>query len=1245
MKKFLAAVLFFFVVSGAFPSYARDISTQQKIAGLYVAFFNRAPDLSGLTYWTNKADTAQTNGQDVNAVFKALSAGFATHPVFTSTYGSKGNEAFARAIYINVLGQAGDEEGIAYWTQALNNNLSRSDMVASFVGSALTVDLTPAAFPTLSENELDAAKLRQDLITYKTQVAIAFVDQLKEKTNVTSAGDPENDPAYQASIKILAGINQDPSTLAAATGYLGAIAGDTAAMEKILSDWNPAVSSSVQSCIINTRYKDNSPSDGICIENLPEDQCEYFTYSADTYDNTSFMEDGTCVSLGFPAESKFESADLTDTLRDWYFKDGLYTSDTSSEPVYIDWELDASAVSAQVQLPENSPLAMADAAVEVILNDYVPDAGGQVSIKTPQGQITDAYVMLQDPSSGESVTYLMSTVLPEETDVTFSAGETAVSLVLNGISHTLLTDSGTPQAVKAAIRQNSASFIQSFTASLTNDPYWLRTENLTTIYADPVFVQAVSDSKNALETMMADTQRVLYAQDLLTSPGLTVLPAAELNDFAILPRRTDTYVFKGDMTGDLVIENDTMLPARYKATNLFTKMPIHTPNFGVFGDLISPQSSLLYGFYASNTSVNGVDFQPSKITIYTPGWGYLPHDTPEYNYIKSMNRALNERVLLDNIVAVVGSLIPVVDKHVYLKMLQWLSKQSFFRTAMDEYYGNNGQGDLKSAIKKILTGLQNWENLEDLMKIPADYYSKESLKWLAQKAKWIGKITSAQAGIWIYAADLASTEADLMITPPYINFTQVSFPVFLKTYDPDSIDKVATTDESRRVTLTGEGLWPPDSDPSIKLEARNTEGEYDIFTITKDKIHEDTDGIWFDLPFSWLNTGSDIVGPIYFRLTSSFTDNETFNLITNVNVPPVLRDDYYKININSLLSITSLSTARVTRKDALTLFGKGFSQTISDNHVWFTDNTDKTVEAVVTYSTGDYIETIVPEGLAIGPLWVEVTLKDGNKSNEKTLSLIPKMVTASPTNATDDINFKDPIQVSLSQPEGLPVSYCLDNFDKDHALSYAGPLTMNKTTTVFAFSRVVVEGINYDSDIAGGGYLYYMCAQNEDFVDGQCVSQEVDRTVKILGVTLQHGWYDTSPYIFGRMFDLPLNISKSGDIIFDHVVNSSTQLEERKWHLWGTGTWNGTRLTLNGTWTMEATGHELAGYSPGYLSHSDLGTFIVDTSGFWDEPLAVTQVTTRHVVAGYEDDDPPYVYENNTNKPEFSVDDLTQLKD
>ena len=204
---------------------------------------------------------------------------------------------------------------------------------------------------------------------------------------------------------------------------------------------------------------------------------------------------------------------------------------------------------------------------------------------------------------------------------------------------------------------------------------------------------------------------------------------------------------------------------------------------------------------------------------------------------------------------------------------------------------------------------------------------------------------------------------------------------------------------------------------------------------------------------------------------------------------------------------------------------------------------------------------------------------------------------------------------------------------------------MNKTTTVFAFSRVVVEGINYDSDIAGGGYLYYMCAQNEDFVDGQCVSQEVDRTVKILGVTLQHGWYDTSPYIFGRMFDLPLNISKSGDIIFDHVVNSSTQLEERKWHLWGTGTWNGTRLTLNGTWTMEATGHELAGYSPGYLSHSDLGTFIVDTSGFWDEPLAVTQVTTRHVVAGYEDDDPPYVYENNTNKPEFSVDDLTQLKD
>ncbi|WP_434580946.1 DUF4214 domain-containing protein [Sulfurimonas sp. NW15] len=217
--------------------YAKTVSTEQKIAGLYVAFFNRAPDMSGLSYWTKRANAVQANGQSALVVLKELSAGFATHPVFTSTYSSLDNESFVKAIYINSLGREGDAEGIAYWTNLLNNGLSRSDMVATFIEMSLTLDLTPQNFPNLSQSELDAAILRQNLITNKTVVAIDFVSKLGERTDVADPQDPEDDPAYKASIKILSTVNEDPATVSAAVSYLNTVAQSADPIQKILDEW------------------------------------------------------------------------------------------------------------------------------------------------------------------------------------------------------------------------------------------------------------------------------------------------------------------------------------------------------------------------------------------------------------------------------------------------------------------------------------------------------------------------------------------------------------------------------------------------------------------------------------------------------------------------------------------------------------------------------------------------------------------------------------------------------------------------------------------------------------------------------------------------------------------------------------------------------------------------------------------------------------------------------------------------
>jgi len=232
-------MLFFSSISTSL--YATAVPLETKITGLYVAFFNRAGDLGGLDWWKAKGEEAQSNGEDVSAVLKQLSAGFSLHPTFISTYGNLYNRPFVEAIYRNALGRDGDEEGIAYWTGRLNlpesdnNYLNRSDMVSIFVETSLTSDLTPENFPTLTAEELAAAQLRKDLITNKVEVALAFTHQLGELSNVTNVDSPESDPAYLASIEIISWITDDRATVDAMLNFLTSIIGSNDPIGDILA--------------------------------------------------------------------------------------------------------------------------------------------------------------------------------------------------------------------------------------------------------------------------------------------------------------------------------------------------------------------------------------------------------------------------------------------------------------------------------------------------------------------------------------------------------------------------------------------------------------------------------------------------------------------------------------------------------------------------------------------------------------------------------------------------------------------------------------------------------------------------------------------------------------------------------------------------------------------------------------------------------------------------------------------------
>ena len=197
---------------------AKEVSIEEKITGLYVAFFERAADKEGLDFWRDRADSV---GGDSSEILKELSSGFAQHELFISKYSDMNNSAFVEAIYRNTLGQEGDVGGILYWTALLDTGMSRSDMVSDFVEGSLALDLTVENFPTLSQEELAMAQKRQDLLSNKVDVAVDFTQKLGEHTNIQDADDIEKDPAYVASTEIISHVTDDNSTVDKVKEFVG----------------------------------------------------------------------------------------------------------------------------------------------------------------------------------------------------------------------------------------------------------------------------------------------------------------------------------------------------------------------------------------------------------------------------------------------------------------------------------------------------------------------------------------------------------------------------------------------------------------------------------------------------------------------------------------------------------------------------------------------------------------------------------------------------------------------------------------------------------------------------------------------------------------------------------------------------------------------------------------------------------------------------------------------------------------
>lgn len=119
------------------------------IIRLYRAFFDRAPDHSGLDYWVGKRKTGTTTLNDIAAKFAGSNE-------FKTKYGTISHAQFLDLIYDNLFDRAPDPSGKAYWTKKLNEGMSRGKVMVQFSESE--------EYKTRSRGVVITADVRDDML-------------------------------------------------------------------------------------------------------------------------------------------------------------------------------------------------------------------------------------------------------------------------------------------------------------------------------------------------------------------------------------------------------------------------------------------------------------------------------------------------------------------------------------------------------------------------------------------------------------------------------------------------------------------------------------------------------------------------------------------------------------------------------------------------------------------------------------------------------------------------------------------------------------------------------------------------------------------------------------------------------------------------------------------------------------------------------------------------------------------------
>ena len=141
-------------------------ATATQLQQLYVAYFGRAADPTGLDYWVGQGTTT-----------KSFAASMYAQDEFEAVNGSLSIELQVNQIYQNLFGRDGDTAGLTYWSNQIRTGALELASIAN--------DLIYAVNNGSSATDLTA-------LTNKTNAAVSYTADIRESSSAFLAYQPKS---------------------------------------------------------------------------------------------------------------------------------------------------------------------------------------------------------------------------------------------------------------------------------------------------------------------------------------------------------------------------------------------------------------------------------------------------------------------------------------------------------------------------------------------------------------------------------------------------------------------------------------------------------------------------------------------------------------------------------------------------------------------------------------------------------------------------------------------------------------------------------------------------------------------------------------------------------------------------------------------------------------------------------------------------------------------------------------------